>query len=304
MKLSWMLVLLVANIGSVQAADLSMGELEFLSDSGIYGRPYAEIVSELDQLVVQYPAYAEKVQYGTTAGGLPLMVLKIAKKSIVNPLTDAKAILIAGAIHGNEFLNIEDRLPSWFLTEGLKNEEIQKYFDEGGAVYIAPILNPDGYAKRIRTNLNKKDLNRDFTVRRKNHFAFKEIETKALSEWLADEIQVSGRKLAVTMDYHCCIGAVLRPWSFKTSNPPSTDMVKFDTVGRILHEVFGNKYKYGTTPDILGYEAVGTSKDFYYETYGAIALTFEGKYKKEHQRFKEHTEMWQKMISAIRLGTL
>ena len=288
------------SFGSESVFDASMDQK---GGSGISGRPYTEIVGELDTLARIYPEYAEKIQYGVTEGGRPLTAIKISKKSVPQTL-GSKAILIAGSIHGNEFLNIEDRLPRWFIEEGMKNAEIQKYFDEGNVIYVAPILNPDGYAIKTRTNLKKADLNRDFTVRRKNYFAFKQNETKALTEWLNDEIQVTGRKLAVTMDYHCCIGAVLRPWSFKTSKPPEPDMVKFDTVGRILREVFGKNYKYGTTPAILKYEAVGTSKDFYYETYGAIALTFEGKYKKEHQRFKEHTEMWQKMISAILKGTL
>ncbi len=284
------------SLGSESLADTK-------SDSGIYGRPYTEIVNELETLARAYPDLAENIQYGITEGGRPLAAIKISKKSLpMNP--GSKAILIAGSIHGNEFLNIEDRLPRWFLEEGMKVEDIKRYLNDGNAIYIAPILNPDGYATRMRANLKNVDLNRDFNLRRKNYFAFKQNETKALTEWLADEIQVTGRKLAITMDYHCCIGAVLRPWSFKTSKPPVPDLAKFDTVGRILREVFGKQYKYGTTPKILGYEAVGTSKDFYYETYGAVALTFEGKYKKENQRFKEHTRMWHKMISAILVGTL
>lgn len=273
------------------------------SDSGIRGPAYEKIVEELELLATAHPTLAAKFQYGTSLGGRPLVALKVARKSVV-PTATSKAILIAGTIHGNEYLNIEDRLPRWMLTEGMTDPGVKKFLDDGGAVYFVPILNPDGYAARDRENRNGKDLNRDFTVRRRNFFGFKQNETKALSEFLSDEIQSSSRKLAVTMDYHCCIGAILRPWSFRTTNPPAADMARFDTVGRILTETFGNRYKYGTTPTVLGYEAVGTSKDYYYEAYGAVALTFEGKYKEEDQRFKEHTVMWQKIFSAVNAGLL
>jgi len=303
-KLAWMSVVALAFTAHAHSTEFGTKNQGLKSDSGIKGPAYEQIVAELDELARAYPTLAEKIQYGTTARGRPLAALKISRKSLSPIPAGAKAILIAGAIHGNEYLNVEDRLPRWFLETGIADPGVKKFLDDGGAILLAPILNPDGYANRDRENHNGKDLNRDFTVRRRNYFSFKETETKALSEFVAEEIQESGRKLAVTMDYHCCIGAVLRPWSFKDSPPPASDMARFDTVGRILIETFGHRYKYGTTPDILGYQALGTSKDYYYETYGAVALTFEGKYKEENQRFKEHTVMWQKIFAATNAGLL
>ncbi len=53
-----------------------------------------------------------------------------------------------------------------------------------------------------------------------------------------------------------------------------------------------SEIKVGQTPVILGYSAKGTSKDYYYEKFGALGFTFEGRYGKEDSYFDEHTKMW------------
>lgn len=299
-KLGWFLSLAVFTASSVFASDR---DIEVLSDSGIKGPPYPEIVKELGALEQAFPALAQTFFYGLTLEGRPLVGLKIHKKSVA-PVPGSRAVLIDGSIHGNEYLNIEDRLPRWILEEGVKTTEITRFLDEGGAIYLVPILNPDGYAHRKRENMHGQDLNRDFTVQLKSHNGFIEPETKSLSTYLATELQTTSRRLAVSLDYHCCIGAILRPWSFITNDPPASDLAKFDVIGKILNQTFGTTYKYGTTPKILGYEAVGTSKDYYYESYGTVSLTFEGIYNKENKRFPEHTKMWVSIFDALNQGLL
>lgn len=115
---------------------------------------------ELKSLEDSYGDFAQLVTYGKTVQGKPRTLLKIAKKNV----TSSKAIYIGGSIHGDEYFNIEDRLPRWFLEQTATSGTILSYLEQGGVIYIAPILNPDGYDSRKRENRNGVDLNRDYTV--------------------------------------------------------------------------------------------------------------------------------------------
>lgn len=266
------------------------------SDSGIRGPAYAKIVEELQSLETNYPSIAQLIQYGTSVGGRPLMLLKIARKKVPTTLP---AIYLGGSIHGDEYLNIEDRLPRWFVERAQTSGPIASYLERGGAIYIAPILNPDGYDRRRRANNNGVDLNRDFTVRAAEVEGFKQPETTQLINFLGDDLERSGRRLEIAMDYHCCIGALLYPWSFTGPVLPAPDKVRHEAIAQIMQRNMGTAVRYGTTPVILGYSAKGTSKDFYYERFGAAGFTYEGRFGQEHRHFQEHTLMWTAIVEKL-----
>ncbi|MES2769383.1 MAG: M14 family metallopeptidase [Bdellovibrionota bacterium] len=266
------------------------------SDSGIFGPPYKNIVEELFSLEKAYPEYSEVIRYGTTIDGRPLSLIKIAKKSIKPKAS--KAIYIAGAIHGDEYLNIEDRLPRWFLEKGLRQTSINQFFEEGGSLYIIPILNPDGYDRRRRQNSAGYDLNRDFDISIEPKIGFSQPETIALKSFLNAEAKLE-RKLMLSMDYHCCTGAVLYPWSFTGPTLPMSAKNNFVTASQMIKQHMGNDFEYGTCPDILGYDAHGTSKDHYYEAYQTLAFTFEGRRNEENKYFDNHTAMWISLVDLV-----
>lgn len=72
--------------------------------------------------------------------------------------TGAKNILLIGGTHGDEPQSIQIAEK---LIELLKNEE--RAFEDK-ALYILPILNPDGYHHKTRVNANGVDLNRNFAT--------------------------------------------------------------------------------------------------------------------------------------------
>jgi succinylglutamate desuccinylase len=263
------------------------------SDSAIKGPAYSKIVEELKSLEASYGDFAQVITFGQTVDGKPLSLIKIAKKSI----TSNQAIYIGGSIHGNEYLNIEDRLPRWFLEQTANSGTISAYLEQGGVIYVAPILNPDGYDRRERENRNGVDLNRDYTVIKANVEGFKEIETRSLFEYLSRDL--GSVQLKVAMDYHCCIGALLYPWSFTGPVLSSADREKHLLIASIMQSTIGPGVKAGTTPDILGYSAKGTSKDFYYEHFGALGFTYEGRKGKEDRFFEEHTSMWEAIVKTL-----
>lgn len=268
------------------------------SDSGIVGPPYAQLVSYFASLPKKYPEFIQVAQYGTTPKGRPMMMLKVSyPQRFVNARSSKAAILITGTTHGNEYLAIEDRLPEWFASEGVKDPVIMPFFQQGGTVYFIPIFNPDGYDARTRGNSKGADLNRDFTVRQANFEGFKHIETQGARDMLSSELRKQNQRLLITMDYHCCIGAALYPWSFKPSPQlPANHLAILKNYGTIMKNVFGASFPVGTTPDILGYNAIGTSKDFYYESFGAFSFTYEGEEDVEKNKLPQHIQMWRALI--------
>ena len=105
------------------------------SDSGIQGKPYMEILQDLRSLKIKFPKLLKVQIYGKTKNNRPLVIAKISLKERFT-----KAILITGATHGNEYLNIADRLPKWFLSATKSNKSIQNYLLSGGAIFIVPIV--------------------------------------------------------------------------------------------------------------------------------------------------------------------
>lgn len=292
------LLLNVLIISSAAASDFPEGMKFFAppSDSGIHGPAYKEIVGELQDLEKAYPEMAKVVTYGTSHKGRPLTLIKIAARNKGKTLP---AIYIGGSIHGDEYLNIEDRLPRWFLEQSGDGGSVGLYLKNGGAIYIAPILNPDGYENRKRVNGAGEDLNRDYTVRQAGVVGLKQPETASLYQFLKEDLSRDNRRLEVAMDYHCCIGALLYPWSFYGPTLPQVDKDRHAIIGQIMQSSLGRDIKYGQTPVILGYSAKGTSKDFYYETFGARGFTYEGRRGVEDRYFNEHTVMWSEIVKLV-----
>lgn len=259
--------------------------------SGVIGPKYNRIVRGMKDLQRKYPDLVEVHNFGRSYNRQELMIYKIWDKKVKKPTTGKRpAIFISGTTHGDEYLNVADQLPRLFL-EQRDSDSFRKFLAAGGHLYVLPVLNPDGYDRNKRRSANGADLNRDFPLKHKNHRGFKEVETRNLDRYLSKEVDGNNLKLEVSNDYHCCIGAILYPWSYTTDPIPQKDLKRHLDIAKRMAEIFG--YKYGTTPEILGYKPLGTSKDFYYERYGAVTYTFEGKDEQaERRRIKDHVLWW------------
>ena len=280
--------------GATAFADAPM----FWSDSGIQGPPYAEIVTTHHRLALDHPGWAEYVEYGQSVGGRPLMLVKIQDPRFVGT-TGRSAVVMSGSTHGNEYLNIEDRLPRWFLEARATSSGLRRFFDAGGIIYAVPILNPDGYERRERENLNGTDLNRDFDLIPEREVHFKEPETRQLAAFLAQDLVAFDSRLKLTIDYHCCDGSLLFPWAYANIPLPAAALAAHQAIGQAMQEIIDRSYQYGSTGQVLGYNPRGTSKDFYYAKYGTLAFTFEGSYAHENQNFAKHTVFWDRILGRL-----
>lgn len=270
------------------------------SDSGIEGPPYSEIVAELEALENRYGNWVDVDQYGRTPGGRPLKAITIAHPT-AQPQTGISrpAVMISGATHGNEYLHIADRLPQWFLENRDGKAGVMKYFASGGVIYIVPVLNPDGYDRDRRRNRNGVDLNRDFDLIPENEDNFEEPETRFLADYLDRQLTEDNAELALAVDYHCCDGSLLYPWSYTMDPLPPEILDGHQEIAQLMLEFIDPHYDHGSTGQVLGYTPEGTSKDYYYAKYGALAFTFEGRYGREDDNFPGHTRWWDHILSRV-----
>ncbi len=266
--------------------------VNIMSDSGIRGKAYKEIIQDLKNLESQSSFPVNLIKYGETKKGTPLYVVRLG-----SPAKKSKAVLISGATHGNEYLNIADRLPEWFAYN---HDEISSFFSNNGVIYIVPIFNPDGYTSIRRENSNGKDLNRDFSLERKKEYRFVENETKSWKNFLDKEIDEFDLNVKLSIDYHCCYGALLFPWAYTLKIPLEPKPLKeHEALGKFMQSEIDEKYIYGSTGQILWYTPKGTSKDFYYDKFDSLSATFEGEYKIEDKNFDKHTNWWVQMINTL-----
>ena len=269
-------------------------------DSGISGRSYAQIVDELNNLEKAYPGMAKVITYGQSVGGEDLTMIRIGKEDAT--ATKRPGVMIEGTIHGDEFLNIEDRLPRWFL-ENQSSNGVAAFLKNNGVIWIAPILNPDGYRAHRRENNNGKDLNRDFDMKKVSKKGFTQPETKSLIDTLRKETAALNVELKLTMDYHCCVGALIYPWGHSaTAELPEPAKSEHKRLAKMILGNFAG-YKAGRAQEIVNYVAIGASDDFFYESMGASAFTFEGAYGVENRNFDKHTRMWDQLL-ADKAGTI
>ncbi|HRK01082.1 MAG TPA: M14 family zinc carboxypeptidase [Oligoflexia bacterium] len=277
------------------------------SDSGIHGPNYGDQIQELKNLEAEFAGVGQYVEYGKTVEGRPLAMLRIGGTQVDESTLGGKAVYIGGATHGDEYLNIEDRLARIFLTEWAQGDrstmpELQRFVAEGGVIYIAPILNPDGYEGRYRENRNGVDLNRDFGLPPENLPGFTQPETRSLVTTLQRDAAAHRLNLRVAVDYHCCIGALLYPWSYDEGpEMPREHEAAYQALGNAMLRPFKDvgRYRLGKTPTLLGYNAVGTSKDYYYAVHGTLAFTFEGVFRKEQANLAQHIAMWESVFRFL-----
>ena len=240
------------------------------------------------------------VRYGTSVRGQPLTLMRIEDRS-VSVEGKRPAALISEGIHGNEYLHLTDRLPEVFL-EGAGNTGYKAFLAKGGVVYLVPILNPDGYDNGRRENASGTDLNRSFPIRGANYPGRTAPETKAIRDYLATELATHSLSLEVSMEYHCCIGALITPWAYTRSSPSIDVRARANSVIGEMRKALGKELGAGTVHEVLNYPTVnGGSDDYYLENYGRRAYSYEGRSGSEPSYFAGHVAWWNEIFKLTLL---
>jgi len=256
---------------------------------------YQEMEAKLGRMVQRHTARAQMISYGRTVNGLSLNVIRIALPQ--RGRGERPAVQISGVIHGNEYLGIEDRLPEHFLDNTTRMPGLTAFLEKGGIIYVIPVINPDGFTRKRRLNQNGADLNRDFDLLPRNDARFTQPETRALADFLERDLTASGAKLRLSLDYHCCLPAMIIPWSYIDAQPEQKDQSSFHTLGGIGRSVLG--FPYGNAMETVNYLAEGSSIDYFYAKYGTLSLAIEGSWRGEEGNLAKHVDFWDKLFQSL-----
>lgn len=77
------------------------------------------------------------------------------------------------------------------------------------------------------------------------------------------------------------------------------DLVAHQAIGQLAKTNLGSSIEVGTTGKVLGYYPLGTTKDYFYDTYGALSFTYEGRYAKENDYLEGHVRWWEGITQHI-----
>jgi predicted deacylase len=283
--LAWMktstLFALVFCAASAHAAEPSDSEVDYA--------PYSQIESSVAQFAARHPGLVEHVQYGKSAGGARLNLVRISDPKAHAQPGKRFAIEISGAIHGNEYLGMELDLIQRMVEDRSKLPAIDELLARGGAIYGVPVVNPDGYIARERENSEGVDLNRDFDQLPTHDRAFTQPETRELASYIDADLGKNALELVFSLDYHCCGPSLIIPWSYEDRLPEGPDYQVFSAIGGIEKGLLG--FKWGNPIATVGYLANNSSLDYFYAKYGTFAFAIEGRRGGEAQAIDLHEKL-------------
>jgi murein tripeptide amidase MpaA len=261
---------------------------------------YDEIIAQYEGWRAQYPTLITRDQIGTSILGRPIWVYRLHNPNAVLP---TRIAFIQGGIHAREWISppvcmyFMDNMLREALSGGRGWELITRY-----EFNVVPVVNPDGYEytwtdfrlwrKNRRNIVNSSefgvDLNRNYSKAwggqgssgnpasetYRGTAPFSEPEVACIRDYLNARTTVMPAVIAI--DYHSYAQKILYAWSY--TEQPAPDDAELDRVGHVYRNGLlasgGLDYEVGQGSTNL-YIASGVSKDFYYDSYDALAYTVE-----------------------------
>ncbi|MFO7653454.1 MAG: M14 family zinc carboxypeptidase [Candidatus Krumholzibacteriia bacterium] len=253
--------------------------------SGAFGvwHTYGESVAFLDSLRLLYPqVVSEKWSLGQSHQGRDIWCIRISD----NPDVDEgePEMLLDGMHHAREIMSSEFCLMfAEYLAQGYGNDPHITYLLDGRALYVVPVVNPDGVVYNEQTNpaggglwrKNRRDNGGSFGVDLNRNYPFhwgeagssgvpsdeiycgpspgSEPETQALMDL------VNARAFVTHQTLHSYSNLTLYPWGYTAS--PSPDNALYELMAGEMTRY--NGYLPGQPPNIL-YAVSGGAIDWAY----------------------------------------
>ncbi|WP_412540406.1 M14 family zinc carboxypeptidase [Longispora sp. K20-0274] len=269
---------------------------------------YAELTTEVNNLVASKPAIAKKYSLGTSYEGRDLMLVKISDNVATDE--DEPEVLFDAHQHAREHLTVEMSvyLLHLFIDNYGTDPRITNLVNTR-EIWVIPDMNPDGgeydiasgsyrsWRKNRQPNAGSSnvgtDPNRNWSYNwgccngssgstssetYRGPSAFSAPETKKVSDWVLSRVVGGKQQIRVGIDFHTYGELVLWPFGYTTNHTPSgmsaDDNATFSTIGQQMAGT--NNYlpeqsadDYITDGDILDW-MWGSQKIFAYtfEMYG------------------------------------
>lgn len=255
-----------------------------------------QILAFFETLRAQYPVYVSRVQIGASINGEAMWAYRFGRP-IQQGNLPFNNIVVQGLIHAREWVSGSVVMHvAKKCVDGLTTPQ-QVPFLPNQAVWIIPMMNPDGYRytwtnnrlwrKNRRNNGNGTfgvDLNRNYSkgwggegssgTRSSETYRgtapFSEPETQAVRN-----LTQGFQRFGGFVDFHSYSQKILWPWSYIIDPPPTA--AELNTVGASMEsqmDLFGANYSQGQGSVAL-YIASGTSKDWAYDGRNIPSFTVE-----------------------------
>ncbi|MCX5747450.1 MAG: M14 family zinc carboxypeptidase [Proteobacteria bacterium] len=249
---------------------------------------YTAITAHLHALAAASPDLATVHAIGNSLENRPIWALRIGGTA-----PGGQPMLVNGTQHAREWIAsavttcVADR-----LLAGYASDPAIRAFVDHTALWVVPVVNPDGYQyswstdrywRKNRRERHGVDLNRNFALafgntgssgnKRAQDYrgphAFSEPESAALRDLALRE------HVAAHIDFHAYSQLVLYPWNH--TDAPAADRDRFAAIGdRMASAMFApHETRYALMSGIELYPAAGTMSDWMYGEAGALSYTIE-----------------------------
>jgi hypothetical protein len=220
-----------------------------------------EIKSYMLETARSHPDLVKMKFLGYSQQGREIHYLVISKHD-----TDSvPAIYFNGTHHGNEKSSTEGILGLIdFIVKNRTQPIVSEVLDHY-ALFIQPLVNPDGHALHSRSDSLGRDPNRDYSFpERDDQDSFK-IQDIRLVKSLVDQV-----KFRAAAAYHSGMEAILWPACYTPQRTSDADT--FYTLSKISAQAMGiSRY----VQSYFDYPTRGEFIDYVYNNHGTLALTFE-----------------------------
>lgn len=227
-------------------------------------RTYESVGNELRQLAQDYPQLVKLETYGRTRSGHALYALKISDNVALDE--DEPELMITSATHGDELITVEVlmALVKELLSSYGKNQRLSRMLSEN-ELYILPMVNPEGYARRSRYAGGWTDPNRDYP--------WPEQAQRESIDCIDAQIKFfHAHNFKGSLDIHASGKMVMYPWAYTREAPAAEDERNFDYLVKSMAEQ--NGYAAGQISKVI-YVAKGSSADYYYWKNKTTAIAVE-----------------------------
>jgi predicted deacylase len=220
-----------------------------------------EVSDQMRALAAAYPDVAHLQVLGYSEMGREVNYLVIADGAAEG----RPAVYLNGTHHGDE-------LASTLSVTALARYVLQHRHDDriasllrDYALYVQPVVNPDGMARHTRLDANGRDINRDYAdPAHSEEGAFRSRGARLVKE-LVDRVH-----FRAGIAFHSGAEGVLYPWCHAPI--PAADHDRFDALAHAAAAAMGLRH---WAQSYFDYPTSGELIDYMYMSQGSLAVTFE-----------------------------
>lgn len=220
-----------------------------------------EIADYLRAVADAAPNFTRFEVLGESSQGREIAVLVIDATGEEDP----PALYANGTHHGDEKCGTEAALALIdYLLQHRADPDIAALL-EAYAVYVQPLVNPDGHANNQRGDAYGRDPNRDYMIPgRDESEAFQLVETRLVRD-LHDRVDIRA-----SIAYHGGVEVILWPWGFTYDHTADHDL--FNTLAKEGADAMGFDSYYES---VELFPAEGEYSDFAYMSSQTLSITAE-----------------------------